>query len=560
MLLSMAPVVAQVGALDSPYGLCVHAPYGSAQQAKVDTMMDAGVDWIRIDFLWQWVEPGQDAFNWSVYDSIANYVRSRSRPLHVLANLQAPPPWAVQPGQNGMLISTADLTDVLTRAVERYRGVIDYWGLYNEPDFTSNWTGTRGQYIDQIIKPGADAIHAASSSARVVGPELSHLGSHQWYYWLKDTLEQAGDRIDVVSHHAYGDDRATHNNRLNASTLAGSSPNWWGLVNPSLREVLEYTGWDGPVWLTETGWTSDKAGGQPWQARRLNEFLEDWFGNDPNEGNWIDKVFFYEMSDDPSASPFGLLESNGDPKLAYRALGDFIASQIPEVPCVGPACAALDTFETGSLSLVAGEAPGASAQVVGQTALTSAYLPNGRRLVELHLDAGDEIHATLSPDTSEWTNDALTITIHRHSTGRATVSYAGDALADLAVDGRSVFEVTLTSAPASGTLLAYAEGARAWDYAQLPLQGPGTYAFAFSDLDELSSDPDFSQLSILGFGIRGQAFDTPLTYRISDIRVVAPGPGQSVLLPEPATLAFLGIGGLLLTRTSAVRHEEGTRP
>ena len=117
VFLASSSARSQVGDLDSPYGLCVHAPSSSFEQGKVDKMMDAGVDWIRIDFVWQWVEPSQNSFNWSAYDSIANYVQSRSRPLHVLANLQAPPAWAVQPGQNGMLNNTADLTDILTRAV-----------------------------------------------------------------------------------------------------------------------------------------------------------------------------------------------------------------------------------------------------------------------------------------------------------------------------------------------------------------------------------------------------------------------------------------------------------
>jgi len=234
-----------------------------------------------------------------------------------------------------VLNNTADLTDVLTRAVQRYQGTFDYWGLYNEPDFDSVWTGSRGEYIDQILKPGADAIHAASPTAKVVGPELSHLGSHQWYYWLKDTLEQAGDKIDIVSHHTYADSRSTHNRRLNGSTRYPNDPDrWegWSLFpfwigeNPSLREVLEYTGWNGPVWLTETGWNSDKSGGQPWQADRLSEFLEDWFGDSPNEDDWLDKVFIYVMADDPGLDTKGLLAADGSPKLAYYTYADFIAA------------------------------------------------------------------------------------------------------------------------------------------------------------------------------------------------------------------------------------------
>ena len=245
-----------VRGLDSPYGLCVHAPHSSPEQAKVDKMLDAGVDWIRIDFVWKWVEPHQDVFNWSEFDSIAKYVRSRSRPVHVLANLQIPPAWAVKPGGTGMLKDVADLKDILTRAVRRYQGVFDYWGLYNEPDCDRNWT--RDEYINQILIPGADAIHAASPIAKVVGPELSHLThpdmtDHEWWYWLRGAIEQAGDKIDIVSHHTYGSNW-TLNNRLS-----------------SVRGVLNDAGWDGPVWLTETG---RQSGSNPsGQAAWLSTFL-----------------------------------------------------------------------------------------------------------------------------------------------------------------------------------------------------------------------------------------------------------------------------------------------
>ncbi|MBA7547440.1 hypothetical protein ES705_39862 [subsurface metagenome] len=85
------------------------------------------------------------------------------------------------------------------------------------------------------------------------------------------------------------------------------------------------------MWLTETGWNSDKSGGQQWQADRLSEFLEDWFGDSPNEDDWLDKVFIYVMADDPGLDTKGLLEGNGTPKLAYHTYADFIAANpVPE--------------------------------------------------------------------------------------------------------------------------------------------------------------------------------------------------------------------------------------
>jgi len=57
----------------------------------------------------------------------------------------------------------------LGRVAARYAGTIQAWGLWNEPNLTQFWSGTRQQFIDVVLKPGADAIHAANPSALVAG-------------------------------------------------------------------------------------------------------------------------------------------------------------------------------------------------------------------------------------------------------------------------------------------------------------------------------------------------------------------------------------------------------
>jgi hypothetical protein len=163
--------------------------------------------------------------------------------------------------------------------------------------------------------------------------------------------------------------------------------------------------------------------------------------------------------------------------------------------------------------------------------LSSGSFPGGRRLIDLRLESGNEIRAALNPDVPDQTDDALTITLDPNSEGTATVSHAGDSPANLTVGGRNAFEVTLASAPASGTLFAYAEDVQTWDYAQAPINGPGTYTFAFNDLNTLAHNLDFTQVSILGFGIQAQATNTALTYQISDIRLTALGAAQAVHIP-----------------------------
>lgn len=239
------------------------------------------------------------------------------------------------------------------------------------------------------------------------------------------------------------------------------------------------------------------------------------------------------------------LEGGTGDLFKYSTGRPFARLSRPEGPCDAPACMALDTFETGGFTLFAGRAEGAGDPAVHETPLSSGRFAGGRRVTELRLEAGQDIRATLSPDSTDLTDDALLITIDPGSSASATVSYMGDTVVNLAADGASAFEVRLDSAPASGTLFAYVEDARTWDYAEVPLAGAGTYTFAFDDLNALSNDVDFTRISVLGFGVRGQATSTPLLYELSGIRMLAAG-APSAAMPEPGTMLLLGFSGLLL--------------
>src|SRR5690348_6541371 len=75
-----------------PYGLNVHVPSGAALERLLDAAHDAGLGWVRVDFIWAWIEPEQDRFEWGVYDPIVDAAAARG--LSVLAILAYSPAWA----------------------------------------------------------------------------------------------------------------------------------------------------------------------------------------------------------------------------------------------------------------------------------------------------------------------------------------------------------------------------------------------------------------------------------------------------------------------------------
>ena len=328
-LLTSRPAVA--GAL-SPYGVNVHAPEGTEQTVIYGAAQEAGIGWVRIDFSWSQSEPSRGVFDWRVSDTVV--AGAVARGFKVYATVGGTPAWATDGDPDrGVPRSVADWTDFVTRAAARYRETVGVWSIWNEPNRPEGFAGTRAEYIDLLLIPAADAIHRASPGALVAGPETAHTTSSNsnWYRWLQETIQRAGDRIDLVSHHVYdqGDDSGV-TRKLNASTTFGGNPDLWDVVNPSVREVLQRTGWFGrPFWLTETGWAADQVG-EANQASYTAGLLRSWFGTAaPNR--WVDRVFFYEMKDDDNTAVprWGLLRTDGSRRPAWSACRDFIALNPP---------------------------------------------------------------------------------------------------------------------------------------------------------------------------------------------------------------------------------------
>jgi polysaccharide biosynthesis protein PslG len=308
----------------SPYGINIHAPQGAALNAQLNRVKAAGIGWVRIDFIWAVVQPRAGTWDWHLYDAIAKAANAKG--IKVYATLAYTPAWATDgPELTGVPRNPEDWVTFCYQAAKRYRKTITTWGLWNEPNLPQFWAGSREEYVDVVLRPGALAIHAANPAAKVGGPDLAHVtaGDADWYNWLRLTLLEAGGDLDIITHHLYdGDGNRDVTSKLDDSTVFANSPGLWDLVPPSVREVLKITGWYRvkPFWLTETGWESG-AVSEARQGAYLGGLLGDWFGVNRD---WVDKVFFYELQDPPGGSTFGVLRSDGTPKPAYGVFQSFI--------------------------------------------------------------------------------------------------------------------------------------------------------------------------------------------------------------------------------------------
>ncbi|HEV2852463.1 MAG TPA: beta-galactosidase [Thermoanaerobaculia bacterium] len=313
----------------SPYGVNVHVPQGQEMNAAFDRLKAAGIGWVRIDFIWAWAEPARGKYDWRLYDAIA--AAASARGLQVYATVAYTPAWATDGSEiTGVPRNPDDWRRFCFRAAKRYRRTIQYWGLWNEANLPRFWSGSRQQYIDVILKTGADAIHSGNPTAKVGGPDLAHLtaGDADWYDWLRHSLLEAGDRLDFITHHLYDSDgNRDVTDKLEDKTTFGGRPSLWDAVLPSVKEVLRSTGWLGkkPFWLTETGWESARVS-EDRQAAYYGGLLDDWLTGRSGR-DWVEKIFFYELKDGPPETglSWGLWRPDGSPKPAWEAYRGFIA-------------------------------------------------------------------------------------------------------------------------------------------------------------------------------------------------------------------------------------------
>lgn len=356
LLLASAPAFAADPA--SPYGVNAHLP----GPQTIEATADAGFAWIRYDFNWFQTEPVNDQFQWAATDAAVDAAAAEG--LNVFATLAYTPAWAAAdagtcvPGgaeadrcETGTFASVADWTDFVDAVVTRYGDRVKVFGMWNEPNLRGFYRGTLDQYVDQILVPGSAAVHAACADCKVAGPETAGLTKSSawngdegvcalgncirngWERDLGQVLDAAAGSLDVVTQHFYAacaEDVAV--DKLVDGEFFGST-----MTHDSLRGVLLAHGGAGkPVWLTETGWQSQDIGeaDQAAQAEGLllarKQLMTGSYAPAQNDPFRVDKIFFYEIQDDPNIpEKWGLIRADGSLKPSYDAVAAFIAANPP---------------------------------------------------------------------------------------------------------------------------------------------------------------------------------------------------------------------------------------
>jgi Beta-galactosidase len=276
---------------------------------------EAHVRWVRIGFYWQTIEPESGRFDWSRYDTLL--AKAGSEQLEVLGVLGYATRWSnrAAPGSLGDLTRNPPGSDTawlqyVSGTVERYRGQVHTWEVWNEPDLPHFWGGTAAEYA-HLLAITHIAVKSLDPTATVV---LGGLGFHDFEGQVPDEFLvriltdpdfPATQNFDVASIHHFG----STDQALERLTL--------------LRTRLSEAGvGDRPIWITETGQASDPDltyapdfAGLDGQAAWLRLMLPTLVGLGAERVFWFQ---LYDPADDDRG--LGLLDRDLTPKPVFAAL------------------------------------------------------------------------------------------------------------------------------------------------------------------------------------------------------------------------------------------------
>lgn len=140
--------------MDSPFGILeflhwdfqwANYKYANEEDLKkaVALMKEAGVAWVRMDFLWQDIEPQDGQFDFSKYDRIVELVYKNGINMLGIFNYNAG--WAAACGKwNCPPKENKFFVDYAVQVMRRYKDKIKYWEVWNEPDSAIYWSPQDG--------------------------------------------------------------------------------------------------------------------------------------------------------------------------------------------------------------------------------------------------------------------------------------------------------------------------------------------------------------------------------------------------------------------------------
>jgi hypothetical protein len=151
-------------------------------------------------------------------------------------------PLALTPSWAGPLITAEprnleDWRNYVRTVVSRYKGRIQAYEIWNEPNLQDFWTGTTDQML-ALTKEASKIIHGLDPQALVVSPSPT---TSAGISWIAEFLKKGGGQfVDIIGYHFY---------------VTPGLPEEMVPVIQRVRQAMSESGsGNKPLWNTEMGW------------------------------------------------------------------------------------------------------------------------------------------------------------------------------------------------------------------------------------------------------------------------------------------------------------------
>jgi hypothetical protein len=312
------------------------APAGAAEPGVVVPRLDdvpatvarvqaAGARHVRLFVSWRALEPSPGTLGGDLarYDDAVDRLRALGISTYFVV-LQTPA-WATSSGAADAPPPPGAYADFMRRLAAHFRGRVQAYEVWNEPDFPVFWRGgaSAGDYT-ALLRATYPAVKAGDPAARVgvgglVGNDYTYLG----YLYLAG----AKGSFDFVGVHT--DNDCNGDPRQAARDVDGRIERFAFTGYREVRETMLANGDDKPIWMTELGWSTTsircpanrrrRAGVTPAvQAAYLSRAYA-CLAADPyvEKGTWFSLNDF--GPDDSIGTRFGLLSFGGARRPAFAA-------------------------------------------------------------------------------------------------------------------------------------------------------------------------------------------------------------------------------------------------
>lgn len=309
--------------------------FGAVEAYRARDQADAiGVRWSRLVFSWSSLQPtGPDSWNPFYFpDDLLRQEFNGGR--RVVGLLIGTPPWAGDGGSSGpprgLELPSDDRGNTWAgfarRMAERYRGRIDHWVIWNEPDIWDprsplhTWSGSIEQFY-RLQKVGYLAIKQGNPNARVALPGLTYWWDygHGRPQYFERYLQLAERDPDAAANDWFFDAAVLH---------LYNEPEGLYRAPMLYTELMAARGISKPIWVNETNVAPWDDPANPLPRGDFRATLDEQAGYVIQSFAWalaagVEHVSIYPFADGdapPGQEQMGLVRRDGSTRPAYRAL------------------------------------------------------------------------------------------------------------------------------------------------------------------------------------------------------------------------------------------------